>query len=86
MLPNFISQTNPVNSTLELWARLKVQPRLFQKFTVFPFMAHPNTLDMYSTHAYWGFCAEDKARPDERSIYIWKASENVGHKSSKQIK
>ena len=49
-------------------------------------MAHPNTLDVYSTHLYWGFCAEDRARPDERNIYVWKASANVGHKSSKQIK
>lgn len=53
---------------------------------MFPFPAHPNTLDEYSTHLYWGFCAEDRARPDERNIYLWKASPNVGHKSSKQIK
>lgn len=53
---------------------------------MFPFTAHPNTPDMYSTHLHWAFCAEDRARPDERNICIWKASANVGHKSSKQIK
>lgn len=32
-----------------------------------------------------GSSAVVRARPDERNIYVWKASANVGHKSSKQI-